>query len=45
MLTFAEVVAVPTLPTKVPKKLVAVIAVPVTFPENVVADNTSVAGL
>jgi len=44
-LTFCAVVAVEELPTNVPKKLVAVAAVPVKFPENTVADKTLVLGL
>ena len=34
VLTFLDVVAVDELPTNVPKKLVAVAAVPVKLPEN-----------
>ena len=53
-MTFCDVVAVPvtlpvtapvTAPTWVPKKLVAVIAVPVTFPLNTSAVRTFVDGL
>ena len=44
-LIFCAVVAVEELPTNVPKKLVAVAAVPVKFPENTVADKTLVLGL
>ena len=43
--TFCAVVAVPTLPIKVPKKLVAVIAVPVTLPLKTPAVSTLVPGL
>ena len=46
VLILIAVVAVPvTLPVKAPKKLVAVNAVPVWFPENTDAVNTSVPGL
>ena len=50
VLTFCEVVAVPvrfpvTLPVNVPKKFVAVTAVPVKLPVKTEADNTFVAGL
>ena len=45
VLMFWDVVAVAVLPTRVPKKLVAVTAVALTFPEKVVAESTSVAGL
>ena len=45
-LIFCAVVAVPvTLPVNVPKKLVAVIAVPETFPEKTSVVRTFVAGL
>ena len=43
--TTSVALAVCANPANVPKKFVAVIAVPVTFPENVVADKTSVDGL
>ena len=50
MFTFVAVVAVPvtlpvTFPVNVPKKLVAVAAVPVKFPENTDAASTLDAGL
>ena len=45
-MTFWDVVAVPvTLPVNVPKKFVAVKAVPVWFPENTSTVRTLVAGL
>ena len=45
MFTFLDVVAVDELPTNVPKKLVAVAAVPVKFPLNTSVVSTWVLGL